>query len=550
MRVLVVCVALWLTACVQPGPAARQPLPPLSFDSPPQALLQAAMQGVPAGTAVAAVWRDGHLHMAGVRDGEPLPDHELTGARAPLFEIGSISKVFTGVLLAQAVERGELALDDTLALRLQGEVTFQSPHMAAITLRQLATHTACLPRMPANFGGGTRADPYRAYDRAQLWRALADQALPRTGPCDALYSNYGFAVLGELISVRLGKPWTQLVAERITAPLGLTDTLRDLGDQAARLAPAYVGRSPASPWQMLAFAGAGSLRASAADLVRFGRALAAGRQGPLGVAAERVATPLAWLDGDIGLALMLRGPPQRRTWLHGGTTGGYRALLMVAPDTGQVLVVLASNGRASTQVVQRAVLASRHPVAGGPTVAPDPSTLAAYAGVYRGDGGEVLTLVAQDGALWARPPGLGFEALRPLGGDAFLLFEYTRLQFVRTDGRVQGLHTAGGGVERELRRTDLPPPAVARQPAHQLQPYVGRYKGEGLDFSVQQLDGVLRVRLNDQPRLPVFPLPGQADRFAYDVVAAELQFERQADGTVRSLVLHQHGRRLSVPRID
>lgn len=196
-------------------------------------------------------------------------------------------------------------------------------------------------------------------------------------------------MLAELISLRLGQPWTQLVAERITAPLGLSDTLRELGNQAGRLAPAYVGRNPASPWQMRAFAGAGGLRASAADLVSFGRALAAGRHGPLGVAAERVAMPLARMDGDIGLALMLRGPPQRRTWLHGGTTGGYRALLMVAPDTGQVLVVLASNGRAPTQVVQRAVLASRHPVAGGPTVAPDPSTLPAYAGIYRGDGGAV-----------------------------------------------------------------------------------------------------------------------------------------------------------------
>lgn len=68
--------------------------------------------------------------------------------------------------------------------------------------------------------------------------------------------------------------------------------------------------------------------------------------------------------------------------------------------------------------------------------------------------------------------------------------------------------------------------------------------------SAQLLDGVLRVRLNDQPRLPVFPLAGQADRFAYDVVAAELQFERQADGLVQALVLYQDGRRISVPRVE
>ena len=518
------------------GPAQAQPL---TMDSPPLALARAALGGRP-GTAVAAVWRDGRLQQAGLRDGRELDDAALTGARSPLFEIGSISKVFTGLLLAQAEERGELALDDAIGPLLKGKVDFGSPQAAAITLRQLVTHTACLPRLPADFNAvAVRGDPYRAYDRPRLWAALAALQPTGTPPCPALYSNLGFAVLGELLSLKAGKPWDTLVRERITAPLGLDDTVQHLGDKASRLAPGFVGDQSTPPWEMQAFAGAGALRASADDLLRFGRALAAGRDGPLGTAAERLVAPLARLDGDIGHAIWIRGPAERRTWLHGGATGGYRALLLVAPDRGQVVVVLASNAQ-GLEGLQRQLLVNRSPVVAG-TATADPERLGDYAGVYPLGPGEAWTFVAQEGQLWARVTGRTFTALLPAGPDAFTLADRVRFDFLRDGDRVQRLRVSGSGSELEARRGAQPPPAVARLPQAALQPLAGRYQAPQREFVVQAVDGQLLVRLNRQPRFAVYPVPGREDRFAYDVVAAELQFERFANGEVSGLVLHQNG---------
>src|SRR5207253_5366642 len=131
-----------------------------------------------------------------------------------------------------------------------GKVKFGSAKVASVTLRQLVTHTSCMPRLPADFWNGARPeDPYRGYDRARMWAALSDMTFDGTPPCEGSYSNFGFGVLGELLSERYGKPWDALVRERITAPLGMTDTVKTLGDKASRLVPAFAGNKPALPWE-------------------------------------------------------------------------------------------------------------------------------------------------------------------------------------------------------------------------------------------------------------------------------------------------------------
>lgn len=525
------------------GPAQAQLL---TLDSEPQDLVRAAL-GTQPGTAVAAVWQRGQpaqTRQAGWRNGQPLPADVLDGPQAPVFEIGSITKVFTGVLLAQAVERGEVRLDDTLGRLLQGRVDFASPHTAAITLRQLVTHTSCLPRLPPGFAAtSSRDDPYRHLDRAQLWASLARLPLDQAPPCGAVYSNLGFAVLGEVLSERLGKPWAELVAQRIAEPLGLRDTHVRADDHAARLAQGFAGTRAVSPWTWQAYAGAGALRSTAADLLVFGRALLQGRDGPLGVTAERVVTPMAAYEGEIGHALWIRGPAERRTWLHGGTTGGHRALLLIAPDSGQVMVLLASNLRSGVTGIERQLLISRYPVSPGTATLDDRErqALSGLNGVYPMGPGMAWTFVAQDGQLWGHVSGQPFTALRPAGSDAFTLADRVRFDFRREGGRATRVLVTGSGIRQEAPRRDGAVPAVARLPQDALQALAGRYEAPQMVFVVQAVDGQLMVRLNDQPRFAVYPVPGRVDRFAYDVVPAQLQFERFGNGSVSRLVLHQNG---------
>jgi len=292
-------------------------------------------------------------------------------------------------------------------------------------------------------------------------------------------------------------------------------------------------------WDMLAYAGAGALRSTPADLLRFGQALLAGRQGPLGAAAERVLAPLGrYGGGEIGYAVLLRGPPERRVALHDGWTGGFRSLLVLDLQGRQVLAASASNGTAAMPVFQNAVLSALFPVPSTP-VPVDGASLAALAGIFRSDDGTLFRFVAQDGVLFGRGGQAGFAALVPVGQGTFTRAERgVAFSFEGADT----LTARQAGSLHRARRMDsaVPPPAIPS--AQDVAAVVGRYRmGDGAVFDVRHEGRQLLVRLGDQPRFPVFAQRAQPDRYVYEVVQAELQFERDSAGRATALVLHQNG---------
>jgi len=323
---------------------------PLSFATPPADIAARVMNDAP-GSIVVGVSRQGHSQFAIQRNtvAQPGTVEDTSADGQPIFEVGSISKLFTGVLLAQAVERGDLSLDDTVGRLLAGQVTLP-PEVAAITLRRLVTHTACLPGMlpdaPPLADGG---NPFARTDRARLLTGLSTLKLDRAPPCAGPYSSLGLGLLGQLLADHYGKPWDLLVQEQIAAPLGMKDTMQHLGSpESARLAPGYEDRAARTPWDFDALAGAGALRSTAADLLVFARALMAGRKGPLGAAAERALTPLGHDDKyALGYAVRIREKAGRTLYFHTGQTGGYRALLVFSPATQEAAVMVASNTTAA-----------------------------------------------------------------------------------------------------------------------------------------------------------------------------------------------------------
>lgn len=517
----------------------------------PQAMAR-MMLGDDPGTSAVAVWRDGRLLQATVRrdaaDAAGLAQPAAAGGPVPLFEIGSISKIFTGLLLAQAVERGDMSLDDTLGRLLRGKVSFASPKVQGITLRQLVSHSACLPRQ---FGtvrvGRALVDQFRKTDRVDLMGALAAQQIDATPPCVARYSNYGMALLGELLSEFYARSWDDLVRERITGPLAMHDTMLHLGTHSPRLAPAFSGRSVAMPWLMDAFAGAGGLRSSAQDLVILGRAILQGRSGPLGPAAERLLTSLGAYQGrEIGYAVFIHGPASRRTYTHDGLTGGFRALLTLSPDSGEVMVALVSNAQAPLSEWTRSWWANRYPVS-GQVVAIDAESLAPLAGVYRVDDDQELTVVSEAGDLYVRSRGNVFRAYVPVAPDTFLRpAGGARVTFLRDGQQVRGLTLEQAGSLLQATRTASAAPQQVVLRAGAATAYVGRFvvapaAGPPIVFDVRDASGQLTVRSTRFPWEPVWPIAGKADRFRYEVPDAELQFERDATGRVVAIVVHQRG---------
>lgn len=512
------------------GTTLAQPLPPL----PDPDLLARRLLAGERGAAVVAIARGSET----VRGTASQPARAVAADTA-LFEIGSVSKVFTGLLLAQAVERGELALDDTLAQHLPQQ-TAGTP-AAPLTLRQLVTHSACLPRTLAADGPAAVAE-IRSLTPAGLWAALPQLALNGAPPCAARYSNLGMALLGNLLAVHYGQSWESLVRERIAEPLGMRDTVQALDDERReRLLPAFDGVAGAPLWEMDAYAGAGALRSTTADLVRFGQAVLAGRDGPLGPAAERLLTPLGrYAGGEIGYGVLILGPPHRRVYLHDGLTGGYRTLWMLMPQGQQVLVASAGNARAALAALRGGVLAALFPVPAVP-VAVVPDSLAALAGVYTAEDDMLFRVLVREGQLYGRGGALGFAPLAPVGPGQFARPERGLLFRFDTAVDPARLTVQQGGAEHRALRTGRDVGMVIPASAD-VADAVGRSRlGNGAEFSIRDEGGQLVARLSQQPWFPVFARPGQRDRYFYEVVPAELQFERDTNGRVQGLVLHQSG---------
>jgi CubicO group peptidase (beta-lactamase class C family) len=332
-------------AAEAPAPAA--PPPPLAA-LPDQAALDALLRpAIGEGRLVAAIAcvvnaETRIVAAAGAAPGQAVPEGDT------LFEIGSITKVFTSLLLADAALRGELGLGDEAAAVLGSAAPrFEG---APIRLIHLATHTSGLARLPLPFVFGMDpADPYRHLDAGRLTGYLGAVALERAPGARYEYSNLGPGVLELALVRRLGQPFGALIDARIAARLGLVDTALEPGASlAARLIDGHDERGAPTPhWTFGAMAGAGALRGSAADLARLLAAelrAAAGQVGPLGDAMRLTQRPFAVAGGGQRIGLGWHIAPSGVRW-HNGGTGGFASFAAFDPAVGVGVVVLAASAR-------------------------------------------------------------------------------------------------------------------------------------------------------------------------------------------------------------
>jgi D-alanyl-D-alanine-carboxypeptidase/D-alanyl-D-alanine-endopeptidase len=255
-----------------------------------------------------------------------------------LFEIGSVTKLFTAIVLADMAGRGEAALDDPVAALLPGGTVVPEHDGHAITLAQLATHTSGLPRLPADITVGA-PDPHANYTADRLYAFLAGHRLSRKPGADYEYSNLGAGLLGHALARRAGLDYEAMIRRRILAPLGMTSTAVALPPAlAARLATGHNDSlDPVSNWDLGVLAGAGGLRSSAADLLLFVEALM-DPGSPIGAAAAMLMAPRP--AGGLGLGeSMSEGHVVLQ---HEGGTGGFRSHVGCVPAWRRGAVVLAN----------------------------------------------------------------------------------------------------------------------------------------------------------------------------------------------------------------
>ncbi|HIA47622.1 MAG TPA: class A beta-lactamase-related serine hydrolase [Candidatus Hydrogenedentes bacterium] len=179
-----------------------------------------------------------------------------------MFEIGSITKVFTTTLLADMHLKGEVHLDDPASEFLPASVVLRNRKGVDVTLRHLATHTSGLPRVPGNVGlkNIRSGNPYAKYTVEDMYEFLSKSRFVTAPGAMYTYSNLGMGLLGHIPSLVTEIGFEELVLERICRPLGMSDTAIGLSeDQLGRLAPGHARGKQVSNWDISTLAGCGAL---------------------------------------------------------------------------------------------------------------------------------------------------------------------------------------------------------------------------------------------------------------------------------------------------
>jgi CubicO group peptidase (beta-lactamase class C family) len=357
-----------------------------------------------------------------------------------VFEIGSITKVFTGILLAQAVLNGEVKLDDPISMYLPEGVTAPEYEGKSITLLDLATHTSGLP-----------GSLYSIYTLEQMYAFLSRYRLTHEPGSSYEYSNYGMGLLGNLLVQRAGRAdYEALLLERICLPLGMDSTRVQLtAEMRSRLAaPHTASLAQTHLWDNTTLAGAGMIRSTANDLLTFLAANMVLTETELQPALQMTNTPQRPSVGKDTIGLGWQVAATTGFHYHGGRTNGSYSYLAWDPERKFGVVVLANVEVDADYVVR--LLIGRMPFTG---VQVDPKILASYAGRYQLPNGNIVIVRVDGTRIFIQLPNEPeYELFASSESHFFLPVSDLKMTFYRNDrGEVDRVMGVLGSVTYEAK---------------------------------------------------------------------------------------------------
>ncbi|MBX2851980.1 MAG: serine hydrolase [Phycisphaeraceae bacterium] len=356
------------------------------------------------GLSVGIITAEGQhtYHFGETKRGGKTPDD------GTLYEIGSISKTMTGLLLADGVIRGLYDIDAPVSTLLAADSVKIHD---GVTLRRLSMHTSGLPRMPTNFMPCDPNDPFATYTEERLLAYLQDPKMQSEPGTEASYSNLGVGLLGYALAKQAQMPFEDLLRKRVLTPLGMDDTTVRLRDvhQPHMASPHTADAEPAHLWTIETLAGAGGVRSNIQDMLTYAAAqldpdstplakairLCQSDQNPADEPAKKKPMGLGWFIVDEGAAL-----------IHSGQTGGFKAGFMVSPSKQVAVVVLSNTSNPSVSELGRLITR----LAAGKEISPkkppipakvEPEVMKAYAGRYLALG-MLFEIEYIDGKLYAQ----------------------------------------------------------------------------------------------------------------------------------------------------
>jgi D-alanyl-D-alanine-carboxypeptidase/D-alanyl-D-alanine-endopeptidase len=493
-----------------------------------------------------------------------------------LFEIGSVTKVFTSLLLADMVKRGEVALTDPLSKFLPSGVKLPQRNGQSIRLIDLANHTSGLPRLPSNLNPAASANPYADYSVEQLLTFLSTYELPRDIGAKYEYSNLGVGILGQVLAMRAGSDFETLIKTRITQPLGMNSTTIALNaDLKSRMTIGHNERlNPVANWDIPTLAGAGALRSDANDMLQFVGAHLGLVKTSLKPAMQSMLTKLTPTENpnvSIGLGWhTLKHHDANIVW-HNGGTGGFRSFVGFNPARKVGVVVLSNTANEGFDDIGRHILDARFELIKQPKaptenvkVAVDPNSLESFVGQYQLMPGMVMTVSREGDKLFVQATNQARGEVHAKSAREF--FSNDVDAWVGFDADVNGkaaslvLHQAGQEMKavrlEEKEASSSVAAAVATVEsksdslvsAQILDQYVGDYAiTPSFILSLSREGEKFYAQATNQPKFELFAK--DAKNFYLKVVDAQIKMDTDTNGRATSLTLFQGGAVMPAKRI-
>jgi len=261
--------------------------------------------------------------------------------KSKVFEIGSLSKVFTAALLADLVTENKLQLDQPI----QAYLDFPLHDSLQITFKQLANHTSGLPRIPSGFVWESlwhMDNPYKDYDENKLRDYMSNEMEPANEPGTSWqYSNIGMGILGYMLSHIEDKTYEEMLQQRIFDPLDMQHSTTRRALVSDKLVHGLTKRGKvATNWDLGAIPGAGAIVSTVEDLTKFVQANFDPNNEAMRLQKQKTFTVNN--DRDMALGWFIRKQGTKQVYWHSGGTGGYRSMLTLLPDSKKGVVILSN----------------------------------------------------------------------------------------------------------------------------------------------------------------------------------------------------------------
>jgi len=529
--------------------------------------------GINTGIVVGVITSDGTtFHSYGIKS---LESKEAVDENS-VFEIGSISKTFTGILLADMVMKSDLNLDDPLQQLLPDGITAPTRNGESIKLFHMSNHTSSLPRMPNNFTPANPSNPYVDYSEEQLYDFLDGYELTRDIGSEYEYSNYAVGLLGHVLAAKRQMSYEELMVEVIARPLELENTrIVFTPHMTKNLAMGHSNGLEVENWDLTTLAGAGAIRSTAVDMLNYLAANMGIEKSNLYSAMQLSHKNSGSEDSNpiVGLGWHTMVRDELEIVWHNGGTGGYKTFAGFIKGGDKGVVVL-SNSNASVDDIGIHLLDQASALNN-----PKPSIGTKLRSIISSEGVEAATKT-----YWELKKNqadefdfsenqlniLGYSYLREeeiekaisvfkLNVEAFpnssnvydsygeaLMKNNENAKAIANYKKSVELNPGNSNGIEMLKKLGVSTESLVKEVTVEdaiLESYVGKYElAPGFILTVTKYDSQLKAQASGQSEQPIFPKSKNV--FYYKVVAAQLTFNKNEDGVVESVTLLQGGQEI------